>query len=156
VGVVVVLVLGGCAARSPAPAGEPTTPRAVVPASDVPASDPDPTATERALEGGISLEEASELGLLTGQYDALLEGPMGTRLEGDCSMLTFELRNVGEDPDHYEVTAEPAEVRVDPAALDLGPGQRAELTARACPLQPGTRVTVRSRGRNDIVAERRL
>lgn len=117
------------------------------------------TSPERSAGGlatpddGISRDEAEDLDVLTGDYDALLEGPTDVRTEDGCAMLTLELRNVGQVADRYDMTAEPATVTVDPSIVTLDAGDAAELSVRSC---EGTLVvSAHSQGRGEVVAQLR-
>lgn len=107
-------------------------------------------------ETGFSLEEAEKLGVLTGTYDALFEGPTDVRAREGCTIVTLELRNVGKAADHYEITVEPPTATLEPAGVTLEAGAKTEVSVRSCDPMEALVVTAHSDGRGDIMAQVRL
>ncbi|MBY5162058.1 hypothetical protein [Salsipaludibacter albus] len=115
---------------------------------------PSPTPTSSITTGteGISLEEASELGVLTGDHDALLDGPVDVREEDGCVVADVELRNVGTADDHYEIEVTPGDATVQPSAVAVPAGEQALLEVTMCADEPVV-LTATSRGRAEPVAQ---
>lgn len=158
VAAIVVLAAAACAGGTeeqgaPAPAeSERTTPPAT-PATPDRAEDPDPQAPDDAApDDGISQEEAESRDVLTGNYDALLDGPADVRVEDGCATATLELRNVGEEEDTYELVLEPDSATVEPATTSLAPGATREVSVRTCDPDEELRVSAHSAGRGEIIA----
>lgn len=105
---------------------------------------------------GISQDEAQDAGVLTGTYDALLEGPTHVATDDGCVTFTVELRNVGERADRYKPAVEPTSATIEPATVTLKPGSATELSVRSCQSEGPVTLTVRSDGRDGLIAEMRL
>lgn len=111
--------------------------------------------TETLMDEGISVEEASELGVLTGSYDALLDGPTSAREEDGCAVAELTLTNVGQEPDSYALSVTPPGATVTPAAVELDPGASVVLELRTCDRESQVVLDVTSEGRGDVVARYR-
>lgn len=157
---IVVLAAAACAGETeeqgaPAPAASERTTPPTTPATPDPdpAEDPDPQGPDdAAADDGISQEEAESRDVLTGNYDALLDGPADVRVEDGCATATLELRNVGEEEDTYELVLEPDSATVEPATTSLAPGATREVSVRTCDPDEELRVSAHSAGRDEIIA----
>lgn len=104
---------------------------------------------------GISRDEAEDLGVLTGDYDALLEGPTDVRQEGECTTVTLQLRNVGQEGDRYEIEADPDTATVDPDHVALEAGAATDVAVHTCGDGEPLVVSAHSEARDEVVAQLR-
>ena len=104
-------------------------------------------------DDGITVEEADETGVLTGEFDALLTGP-DSAAENDegCLEVKFTLTNVGSSADSYRVSSGDTVAVIDSTEISLGAGDSQELTVTVCNPSQSLVVEVYSSGLDDVVA----
>ena len=119
--------------------------------SDGTGSDPDeePGDTETSDDGesqedgsmvgqaddGISVEEAKQTDVLTGDYDMLLRGPDGAAEVDGCLLFEVNAQNVGKQPDTYRFVADAGSIDTgasDPSELSLDPGGGGRVEVEVC------------------------
>ena len=114
-------------------------PSPTVTSSRTPSASPLPENDETEVDGGISASEASDRGVLTGPYDALLT------LAPDRTSLTLE--NVGQQDDSYTLRVRPpGAAELGRSRVDVGSGDSVAVPLSVA-TTPAT-ILVRSAGRD--------
>ena len=84
---------------------------------------------------GLSAQEAESVGVLTGDYDALVEDPVLVGTTDGCQVFATTVRNVGERADSYVFEADGVEVDTgeDGPSLDVAASAATSITITRCP-----------------------